>query len=157
MVTPSGMTPSDVLDNIANGISAAQETDFGSDAFACPKYAPVEEFDAEKYFPENKTLRLMNRDARLAAAAARLAMKDASIIIGETYQPEEVGLYGSTGVMGMALDEVARLIKNSADENGRLDLEHFGSVTLKRVRPVLSFKLLANMPICFVSPALMDT
>ncbi len=151
MVTPSGMGPSDVLHNIANGISAAKKTDFGDDTFVCPKYAPVEGFDAEKYFPENKTLRLMNRDARMAVVASRMAMEDASVIMGETYQPEEVGLYGSTGVMGMGLDEVARLIKNSSDANGLLDLKHFGSVTLKRVRPVLSFKLLANMPICFVS------
>jgi len=36
-------------------------------------------------------------------------------------------------------------------EDGSLDLVRFGGVTLKRVRPVLSFKILANMPICFVS------
>ena len=30
-------------------------------------------------------------------------------------------------------------------------LERFGRVALRRIRPVLSFKILSNMPICFVS------
>ena len=44
--------------------------------------APDREFDAEEYFPENKTLRLMNRDAQMAVVAARLAMEDAAIRSG---------------------------------------------------------------------------
>ena len=40
---------------------------------------------------------------------------------------------------------------NAAAADGSLDLERFGQVALRRIRPVLSFKILANMPICFVS------
>ena len=45
---------------------------------ACPLFAPVADFDAQRYFPDNKTLRLMNRDAQMAVVAARLAMQDAA-------------------------------------------------------------------------------
>ena len=51
----------------------------------------------------------------------------------------------------MPIEEIARLVAHAAASDGSLDLERFGRVTLKRVRPVLSFKILANMPICFVS------
>jgi 3-oxoacyl-(acyl-carrier-protein) synthase len=51
----------------------------------------------------------------------------------------------------MPADEIAKLVENAAAADGSLDLKRFGQVALKRIRPVLSFKILANMPICFVS------
>ncbi len=151
MVTSLGYSASDVLLNISRGIGSAEKPVFDASSFDCPYCISITDFNAEKYFPENKTLRLMNRDAQMAAVASHLAIKDASITVGETYQSEEVGLYGSTGMAGLAIADVTRLIRYSADENGGLDLKRFGQTTLKRVRPVLSFKLLANMPICFIS------
>jgi 3-oxoacyl-(acyl-carrier-protein) synthase len=117
----------------------------------CPLHAPVSDFDAEKYFPENKTLRLMSRDAQMAVIAARLAIKDAGLLPDELYPSEKIALYGATGLSGMQTGEIARLVCDAAAADGSLDLENFGRVALKRIRPVLSFKILANMPICFVS------
>ena len=51
----------------------------------------------------------------------------------------------------MPVDQIARLVEHAAAADGSLDLERFGRVALRRIRPVLSFKILANMPICFVS------
>ena len=104
-----------------------------------------------RYFPDNKTLRLMNRDAQMAAVAARLAMRDAGVVPGELYPAEEIALYGATGMAGLPPAEIAGLVQNAAADDGSLDLERFGQVALRRIRPVLSFKILANMPICFVS------
>ncbi|MCP4711059.1 MAG: hypothetical protein GY869_20765 [Planctomycetes bacterium] len=151
LVTPLGYDPAVIVHQIEQGKVIAEEPAFDTSNFDCPYYARVADFDSEKYFPENKTLRLMNRDSQMAVVAAHLALKDASITVGQTYQPQQIALYGATGVAGLALEEVTRLIKYSTGEDGALDLERFGDVTLKRVRPVLSFKLLANMPICFVS------
>ena len=151
LVTPLGESPHAILDRISRGEVATSTPLFGVASLACPFYAPVPDFDAEQYFPGNKTLRLMNRDAQMAVVAARLAMEDAAIRADETYPGEKIALYGSTGVSSMSVDEITRIIRYAAGEDGSLDLKRFGQVALKRVRPVLSFRILANMPICFVS------
>lgn len=151
LVTPLGRSAGEVLDRIGRGQSAASPPPFEAEAFDCPLCARVDDFDAQSYFPENKTLRLMNRDAQMAAVAARLAMQDAAITVDRTYPADSIALYGSTGLAGMPIDDLVRLIRYTAAPDGSMDLGRFGQVALKRVRPVLSFKILANMPICFVS------
>ena len=138
------------LNRIISGEKGVKSSNFSTGG-ACPWIAPVSDFDAEKYFPENKTLRLMSRDAQMAVVAARLAMQDAGVVPDELYPAEEIALYGATGLSGMPTGEIARLVRDAAAADGSLDLENFGRVALKRTRPVLSFKILANMPICFVS------
>lgn len=151
MVTPLGTNAGDVLDGIRNGRTVAIAPPFDVSHFDCPLYAPIEYFDAEQYFPENKMLRLMNRDAQMAVTAARLAMNDAGIKAEREYRGEDIALYGATGAAGVAVEEIAGIIKYAARDDGTLCLERFGRVALKKVRPVLSFKILANMPVCFVS------
>ncbi len=152
VVTPLGNEAGEVMARIAAGESAAAAPkSFDVTPFDCPLCSEIEDFDAEVCFPENKTLRMMNRDAQLAVVAARRAIQDAGLIVGRDYQSDEVGLFGSTGLAGMPVGEISRLVRNSAGSDGELDLASFGQKALKRVRPVLSFKILANMPICFVS------
>jgi 3-oxoacyl-[acyl-carrier-protein] synthase II len=135
----------------AGRVAAAPPVGFDVSPLDGKLAAQILDFDANEYFPDNKTLRLMNRDAQLAVAAARLAVGDAGLNIARDYRTGEVSLFGSTGLAGMPAGDIAALVKNSADQNGVLDLGGFGRKALKRVRPVLSFKILANMPICFVS------
>ena len=133
--------------------SAATPTPFKSHRFDCPVYAPVTEFDPEVHFPDDKSLRFMNRDAQMAVVAAKRALTDARLRVNETYPAHNIALYGSTGVATMTVQDMERIIRFAADEQGTLDLERFGRLGLHRIRPVLSFKILANMPICFVSIA----
>ena len=149
LVTPLGCVPGQILDRLLSGEKAFRAVPFASRI--CPFHAPVVEFDATQYFPDNKTLRLMNRDAQMAVVAARLAMQDAGVVPDQLYPAEEIALYGATGLSGMPPAEIAGLIKNAAGADGLLDLRRFGEVALRKVRPVLSFKILGNMPICFVS------
>ena len=151
MLTPLGASPAAVLDRIEHGESAARKPAFDTSSLLCKSFAPIDEFRPEQHVEDVKSLRLMNRDAQLAVAAARLALADAGVEPGRTHDPEDIALYGSTGLTGMPAEEVAALVRHSADSEGNLDLRQFGRVALKRVRPVLSFKILANMPICFVS------
>ena len=113
--------------------------------------APVGDFDAAGHFADDKTLRLMNRDAQMAVVAARGAMQDASVTTGQTYSPDEIAIYGATGLAGIPMDDLAKLVSLAAAPNGSLDLRQFGNTAIRRIRPLLSFKILANMPICFVS------
>lgn len=151
MVVPLGMSAPQVLRKIQQGISAKKATGFPAGMFDCPVCAGISNFDAELVFPDNKTLRLMNRDAQLAAVAAHMALNDAGIVVDETYAGEEIALFGATGVAGMTLDEAEAIVRHAADSNGNFDLQRFGAVALKRIRPVITFKILASMPICFVS------
>lgn len=152
LVTPLGTEPREVLARICRGDTAARPPDrFDPAGFSCPLYAPVDGFDAEALLGDGKTLRLMNHDAVFAVAAARLALRDAGLQVGRDYPPAAVALYGATGLAGIALPEVAPLIRYSAGEDGAFDPRVFGRVALNRVRPTLSFKILSNMPICFVS------
>ena len=152
MVTPLGDGPGDILAQIRAGTSAAAPpSTFDASAFFCPYCAEIPDFDPRRIFPENKTLRMMNRDALLAIVSARRAMEDAGLVIGTPYSGEDIGLFGSTGLAGMPLEDIRKLVDNAAGDHGELDLHRFGHEALKRVRPVLSFKILANMPICFVS------
>ena len=151
MVTPLGNSPEKVLERIFNNESAAIEPEFETSEFDCSLCAPVSDFGPEHYFPDNKSLRLMNRDAQMAVVAAHLAMEDAKVSSDTTYPAEDIALYGSTGVAGMSVEEITRIIRYAACEDGTLNLESFGKIALRRVRPVLSFRILANMPICFVS------
>jgi 3-oxoacyl-[acyl-carrier-protein] synthase II len=152
LVTPLGTDPAGVLARIAAGDSAARPPrHFDPAPFSCPLAAEIDDFDPAASVPEPKAVRLMNRDAHLAVAAARLAMRDAGLAPGVPYRRDEVALYGATGLAGLPLAEVAPLIRHSAAPDGRFDPRRFGQTALKRVRPVLSFKILSNMPISFVS------
>jgi len=151
LVTPLGCRPAAVLSGISSGRKAVFMTPFAAGVFDCPLWAPVGDFDPERHFPECKTLRLMNRDAQMAVVAARLAIQDARLRVGRDYPGEEIALFGSTGLAGLPAEEAARLARYAAADDGSLDLRRLGELALKRVRPVLSFKILSNMPICFVS------
>jgi 3-oxoacyl-[acyl-carrier-protein] synthase II len=152
MVTPLGNDPGEVLRRIQAGDNAAASpTGFDGGVFECPVCAEVRDFDPQRYLGEAKMVRLMNRDAQLAVGAARLALEHAGVKSGVTYRPEEIALFGATGLAGLPLQEVAPLIKVSADIDGEFNLDLFGQSGLKAVRPILSFKILSNMPFCFVS------
>lgn len=152
MVTPLGSNPLEVLNRVQQGECAATApSHFNATAFACPVCATIPDFQVQPFVSEAKTARLMNRDAQLAVAAARLALRDANLAIGRDYAPEEVGLYGATGLAGLPINEVAPLIRASSATDGSFELTRFGSAGLKAVSPILSFKILGNMPICFVA------
>jgi 3-oxoacyl-[acyl-carrier-protein] synthase II len=152
MVTPLGRNPLEILRDIERGRSAAgPPTGFNATPFSCPVCAEVGDFQPLQYVSESKMIRLMNRDAQFAVAAAHLALADAGVKPGGAYPPEAIGLFGATGMAGLPLREVIPLIKASAGVDGKFDAGRFGQAGLRAVSPLLSFKILSNMPLCFVS------
>jgi 3-oxoacyl-[acyl-carrier-protein] synthase II len=152
MVTPLGTNPPEILRDLEAGRSAAAPpTQFDPAPFACPVCAEVRDFQPQPYISEGKMIRLMNRDAQLAVAAAHLALRDAGVRPGETYPPEEIALFGAVGLAGLPLAEVVPLVKASTGPDGQFDPARFGETGLRAVSPILSFKILSNMPLCFVS------
>ena len=152
MVTPLGKNPLEILRGIETGRSAvAPPTHFDATPFLCPVCAEVRDFRPQSYVAESKMIRLMNRDAQLAVAAAHLALADAGVKPGGAYSPEEIALFGATGLAGLPLAEVIPLVKASTGPDGRFDSGRFGQAGLRAVSPILSFKILSNMSLCFVS------
>ena len=70
LVTALGRKPEVVLDRIQRGDRAIKPPGFDVSAFDCKLYAPVDDFHVEDCLSDNKTLRLMNRDAQMAVSAA---------------------------------------------------------------------------------------
>jgi 3-oxoacyl-(acyl-carrier-protein) synthase len=152
MVTPLGCDAVGVLDRIQAGASAIAPTrNFDARPFACPVCAEIGDFRPHDFIAEAKLIRLMSRDAQLAAAAAHLALQDAGLDSDRFYAPGEIGLYGATGLAGLPVREIVPLLKASTDAHGRFDLVKFGDAGLRAVSPILSFKILGNMPVCLVS------
>ncbi|HYG33716.1 MAG TPA: beta-ketoacyl synthase N-terminal-like domain-containing protein, partial [Clostridia bacterium] len=152
MITPLGDDPRQALERMQAGECAATPlTGFDASLFYCPVGAQVRVFEPQRYVSEAKMIRLMNRDAQFAVAAARLALENAGVKSGVTYAPEDIALFGATGLAGLPLREVSPLIRASSDPEGKFDLGRFGEAGLRAVSPILSFKILSNMPFCFVS------
>lgn len=152
MVTPLGKKPAEILRDLEAGKSAvAPPANFDATPFACPVCAEVKDFRPQPYVSEGKMIRLMNRDAQLAVAAAHLALADAGVKPGESHPPEAIALFAATGMAGLPLAEVVPLVEASTGPDGQFDPARFGQDGLRTVSPVLSFKILSNMPLCFVS------
>ncbi|MBF0543953.1 MAG: hypothetical protein HQM08_05960 [Candidatus Riflebacteria bacterium] len=152
MVTPVGMD----LNKIENAFRTGKNnfhspTRFSSKPFSCQICSEIPEFNPDEFVKDPKSVRLMNQDSIYAVIAARLAVLHSGVQVGKDYQPKEVALYGSTGLAGITLDEVFPLIRHSIGSDGSFDPKAFGKNALRKVRPTLSFKILSNMPICFVS------
>lgn len=152
LVTPLGTVPAQVLDRVEAGATAfAPPENFDPTPFSCRLCAAVKNFHPQEFIAEAKMIRLMNRDAQFAVAAAHQALQDAEIQPGTYYQPEDIGLFGATGLAGLPFHEIAPLIKASTNPEGNFNLAMFGKTGLRSVNPILSFKILGNMPVCFVS------
>ncbi len=149
--TPLGRDAGSVLSRMAAGERAfAPPAHFSGDLFSCPLIAEVQDFAPDGVI-EPKLRRLMSREAQLAVAAAHRALADAGIAVGREVAPEDIGLFGATGMAGMPLSEVEPLLAASAGPDGRFDVHRFGQAGLRAVNPLLSFRILNNMPICLVS------
>jgi 3-oxoacyl-(acyl-carrier-protein) synthase len=104
LMTPLGETPTEILHRIESGKSAEIQPAFDTSNLLCKLHSPIVEFRAERYIEDTKSLRLMNRDAQLAVAAARLAIADAKLEFGKDYPAESISLYGSTGLKSSRKD-----------------------------------------------------
>jgi len=152
LVTPLGCNPGEILSAISKGRTAHQKpSGFDPSGFLCPVAGEVHDRCIDELVKDRKEARLMGRDALLAVAAARLALQDSGIVFGRDCSPEDVALVGATGMAGLPFGEIEALVRASADDHGWFDLRLFGEKGLRVTRPVISFKILNNMPLCFVS------
>ncbi len=123
---------------------------FGEDASWEPLGAEIKDFIPENYVAQKKSLKVMARDIQLAVATGCLAIDDAGLR-SAPIDKERFGVIVGSGVLNHEPDELAYCVKNSLDEEGRLDLLKFGGEGLSSLFPLWLLKYLPNMSACHLS------
>ncbi|HEX2865573.1 MAG TPA: beta-ketoacyl synthase N-terminal-like domain-containing protein [Ignavibacteriales bacterium] len=150
VVSPLGIGIKETWGKITNNESAISDGSFeGCQLFPHSRCGSVPEFDPTDFIANRRILKLMNREAVLASAAARLAIDDARV--EGFYKPESLGLFLGNGLTSGDLDYLLPLIENSIDEHGNFSYHLLGSKALPGCSPLLSFKILPNMALSFIS------
>lgn len=88
--------------------------------------------------------RLMSRAAWMAA----LVMRDALLTADWFGSREEIGAFFGVGASGADMDDVARLLAASLDEQKRFSLAHCGRDGLDACNPLFAFQIMNNFTLC---------
>jgi 3-oxoacyl-[acyl-carrier-protein] synthase II len=149
-VTPLGIGIEENWQKIKDGYQGMSTLEFpGSNTFPHSFCGSVRNFDPSDFISQRKMIKLMNREARMAVSAAGLAIHDAGL--EGHYSPYRTGLYMGTGLTSGELADLIRLVENSIDENNRFSYQRLGTEALPNCNPLLSFRILTNMPLCYIS------
>ena len=150
-VSSLGLTADASAEAWRQGNRATVETcaAFENTPLANAKVACLPDFDPAPLVGGRRSLRYMSDAAVLGCIAAREALRDTDSL--ERHSPEKIGLYASVGQATLDTDEVLPIAEASLDENGSYSHRLLGTLGLQRCNPLLSFKILANMPVCLIS------
>ena len=108
-----------------------------------PAIGPVHVPQASR--PEDvRQRKLMSRAAWMAA----LVMRDALSVSRWPAQHDEIGAYFGVGASGAEMDELARLIGASLDEQKKFSLAHCGKEGLDASNPLFAFQIMNNFTLC---------
>ncbi len=151
MITPLGSTAQDTADAWVNGRSASR--------YKLPELigTPLEgievarppEIDLAARLGGRRMLKYMSEAAALGCAAAREALETAGA--KQRFPAERIGLYAATGLAAASVEDIRATLELSIDERGDFSSRLFGSQGLAATNPLISFKILANMPPCLIS------
>jgi 3-oxoacyl-[acyl-carrier-protein] synthase II len=124
------------------------------DASAHPVHVAgeVDEFDMGPYVPagQRKSLKIMGRAARFGVAAAGMAVQDSGLDLANE-NPERVGVVMGTGLVPMDLPELAPLLAEACDGDGRLHVTRLGQHGGGALFPLWVLKYLPNMVAAHIS------
>lgn len=107
-------------------------------------YQPGETITVTKYLKNKKLQKYFNRETAAAIVGAGQLLNGLSL-------PAEIPFYYATGFIEFEDYGLSFIAEDSADENGQFSEELFIAKGLTRVPPINQFKVLQNMPLCFVS------
>jgi 3-oxoacyl-[acyl-carrier-protein] synthase II len=112
----------------------------------------VADFDVTAYVPaaHRKSLKIMGRAARFGVAAAGLAVRDSGLDLARE-DAERVGVVMGTGLVPMDLPEVAPVLAEACDAEGRLQADLLGRRGGQALFPLWLLKYLPNMTAAHIS------
>lgn len=105
--------------------------------------------DPAKRLGNRRHVKFMSRAAAMGCVAAREAADAAGI--KQRYSPGRIGLYTGIGLAAVGLDEIRGLAEKSIDDRGAFSCRLLGGRALRETNPIMSFRILANIPSCLVS------
>jgi len=149
-LTPLGIGIKENWEKIKNGEQAISQIEFpGGNFFPHTLCGVVNNFNPFDFISERKIIKLMNIEAQMVVSATKLAIEDASI--DGYYSPCRTGLYMGTGLTSGGLEDLIPLAENSIDESCGFSYHRLGLEALPNCNPLISFKMLTNMPLCYIS------
>lgn len=112
VVSPVGNNVADMWDSIKNGRHGiAKITRFDVSEFKVTMGAEVKDFD----FGDKRAAKRLDLADQYALAAAREAVEDSGIVSGKNVDPSRFGVYGGTGIGGIATyeSEITKCVKRN--------------------------------------------
>src|SRR5262245_36276080 len=145
-ITPLGPTLAATLDALSADRSAiAPAAIFDARGFACAESAEIRDWDPRPSFRVPKALKLTDRPARFAVAAARMALSDARWNADDEVAQESLGVViGSSGSDLQARDLAHALAGDPSGEQAN-DVPAFADRMLSRLNPLWLLVSLPNM------------
>jgi len=151
LFTPIGATANDCAQAWYNGESARRKPlqELVGTPLENVGVAVLPEVNIVGRLGSRRMLKYMSDAAVLGCLAAREALEDADA--KTRFSPERTGLYAATGLASANINEVQTMVEESIDENGQFSCRLLGERGFPATNPLLSFKILANMPPCLIS------
>lgn len=119
--------------------------------FAVARIAELPDCDLVGRLSKRRMAKFMSAPALLGCVAAREALENAGVSDNARFPAERIGLFAATGMAAADIDESIAMLQASLDDHGDFSIRRFGEKGLHAINPLLSFKILANMPGCLVS------
>ncbi len=107
-----------------------------------------QELTVTPFLRDQKSIKLMAKQDRLALSAAATAVKEAGLTSEELNS--ETGIYLTVGTLPFEETHLLTLAENSV-ANGHFDMKRFSTEGYNAMNPILTFKCLPNMPIFHIS------
>jgi 3-oxoacyl-[acyl-carrier-protein] synthase II len=155
-VAPNGVGKDEFWSACVNGKSGVGPIQaFDASRHPVKVAAEVRDLDAARYLPpeQRKSLKIMGRASRFGVAAAVLAAQDTGLE-WKREDPERVGVVMGTGLVPIDLGDLAPVLAQSCDANGRLQVDRLGQRGLSALFPLWILKHLPNMVAAHISMVL---
>jgi hypothetical protein len=107
-------------------------------------FAPGDAIPVLDYLKDRKLAKYFSRETAAAIVCLGKLLKDVEI-------PSRIPVYYATGITEHEDYGLPGIAKNSTDSTGRFSQELFIRRGFAAVPPITQFKLLCNMPLCFIS------
>ena len=144
-VTPLGPSLGATLDALAAGKSAVREaTLFDATGFACANAAEVRNWDPRPSFRVPKALKLTDRPARFAVAAAEMALDHARWPRDE-HRLDALGVVIGSSGSDLQVPDIGRALAGDEDARSATDIAYFAERMLSGLNPLWLLVSLPNM------------
>ncbi len=153
VVAPNGVGKEAFWQSCVEGRSGVRPIEaFDASAHPVRIAAEVPDFSIQDFVPpeHRKSLKIMGRAMRFGVAASTLAVRDSGLAL-DRVDPESVGVVMGTGLVPIDLPEVAPILAQSCDADGRLVVDRLGQRGHGALFPLWLLKYLPNMVAAHIS------